>query len=535
MTSFLNQPQRELPQVKAGFDHKISGHGRALCFAGTREQLLTDIKAWIHDPSTDKPIYVLYGIAGIGKTTVAQTIAQYAADEGLLGASFFFSRAEEERKTGDHFFSTLAFQLSFHDPNLGGHIAAALLAAPDLPQKDFAKQMKYLVLEPMQHAQISDHLVIIVVDAMDECLPIDATIILRLLAQIIQSMPCCKIFITTRPEAHIETVLSAKGLLQPFYLHEIERSIAKGDIQLFLDHSLSKQQIDTILPYNQWEPTKTDLKTLGNKCGILFIMATTAVRYILDEVNRPEMQMSRLLDGMDTQEGEEGVMSSLDKMYLEILKASIPKRYVTEYVQSFQTVVGLIVVLEDLLPLSALARLLRMDESDVQITLQRLHSIMAPTSTNQAPQLYHKSFPDFITNNERCTDLRFYISSEEHHAQATQYCFKVMHNTLHRNMFDLQGIQKLKKNSEIRGNIAEEVAYACTYWATHLSKATDTNANELVKMLDDFAFTHLLQWIEVLSLIGNLEVAYPTIQLVQKFLVRDCLVCVHLSLMVAPL
>jgi replication-associated recombination protein RarA len=49
-------------------------------FAGTREQLLTDIKAWIHDAKTDKPIYVLYGIAGIGKTTVAQTVAQYAAE-----------------------------------------------------------------------------------------------------------------------------------------------------------------------------------------------------------------------------------------------------------------------------------------------------------------------------------------------------------------------------------------------------------------------------------------------------------------------
>jgi replication-associated recombination protein RarA len=43
------------------------------------EQLLTDIKAWIDEPSSKQPIYMLYGIAGIGKSTVAQTVAQYAA------------------------------------------------------------------------------------------------------------------------------------------------------------------------------------------------------------------------------------------------------------------------------------------------------------------------------------------------------------------------------------------------------------------------------------------------------------------------
>jgi hypothetical protein len=478
----------------------------------------------MNSPTTDKPIYVLYGIAGIGKTTVAQTIAQYAADKGWLGASFFFSRAEERRKTGDHFFSTLASQLALYDPYLGSHVASALLAAPDLPQKDLAKQMKYLVLDPIQKAQIIDHPVVLVIDAMDECLPSHATIILQLLAQNIQYMSSCKVFVTTRPEAHIERVLLAKSMLQPFYLHEIEQSIAKGDIQLFLKHAFSKDNIAAQLPYSQWEPREDDLKVLGDKCGILFIMATTAVRYILDEVNRPEAQMRRLLDGLDTEEGEEGVMSSLDQMYLGILKASIPKRYVTEYLQSFQTVVGSIVVLEDLLPMSILAKFFNMEESDVQTTLQHLHSIMAPTSRNQAPQLYHKSFPDFITNIERCTDARFYIVLEEHHAQAAHCCFAIMRKELHSNMHGLQGIQKHATNSEIKKisnrKIADEVVYACTYWATHLDKAGDINANELGKMLFDFAFTHLLHWIEVLSLSGKLEVAGPAIKLVQKFLVR---------------
>lgn len=399
-----------------------------------------------------------------------------------------------------------------------------MLAAPDLPHKSLEKQIKGLLLDPVQQAH-STHPVIIIIDAMDECLPAHARIILQLLAQNMQALSNYKIFVTTRPEAHIETVLSTKGLIQPFYLHEIEKSIAKGDIQLFLEHALSKENIVTLLQYTQWEPTKDELTALGNKCGILFIMATTAVRYILDGVNKPKAQMNRLLNGMDAQEGEGGVMSSLDMMYLGILRSSLPTRYVTEYLQDFKTVVGSIVVLEDLLPLSALAKLLGMEGSDVEITIQHLHSIMAPSSSNQAPQLYHKSFPDFITNNERCTDTRFYIASDKQHAWLTQNCFEIMDKVLHKNMYDLKGIQKYMKNAEIMitGNhkVADEVAYACMYWAIHLGKAEDCNTNELLNMLHKFSFKHLLHWIEVLSLIGKLEVAYPAIKLAQGVLVRN--------------
>jgi hypothetical protein len=367
--------------------------------------------------------------------------------------------------------------------------------------------------------------VVLVIDAMDECVPGHAKMILQLFVQNMQSMPSYKLFITTRPEIHIQTVLSAKSLLQPFYLHEIAKSIAQGDIQVCLKHALSKEQIDAVLPYNNWEPTKYDLEILGEKCGILFIMATTAVWYILDDhLNEPDDQMQQLLNGLDAKEGE-GVTNSLDKMYLGILQSSIPKCNAAKYLQNFQRVVGTIVILEDLLPVPALAKLLGLKEEDVQKTLQHLHSIMAPGSANHTPQLYHKSFPDFITNNGRCTDIRFLIDSREHHAWATEICFEVMEKALHKNMLDLEGLQKFRKNAEVlkisSKKDAAEVVYACMYWATHLSKAGNGNRHKLLLMLDTFAFTHLLHWIEVLSLIGKLEVAYPAMKLALGVLVRE--------------
>lgn len=426
-----------LHPANAGYDDRIRGtQARSSCFAGTRETLLTEIISWMDDPNRDKPIYVLYGIAGIGKSTVAQTIAENAARKEKLLASFFFSRAEDKLKSGDDFFSTLAFQMAYHDAQLAAQISAALEVTPNILQKQLEAQFEALVVKPVQEAKISKAPLILVIDALDECLPSDASTILQLLAKHIHSMSNVKIFLTARPEFHIERGFLANGQHQPFYLHEIEKSVAKGDIKLFLEFTLSKKQVAKALPnILNWEPTKKELDSLVEKCGILFIMASTAVKYVLDEtLSEPAFQMAQLLDGLDVDDGEHGVMSYLDKMYLGILKSSLPKtkKGQMEYLARFQRAVGAIIVLEDLLAMSALSKLLGMEESKLKITLQNLHSIMAPGSGNQAPQLYHKSFPDFITNNTRCIDEKFHIVPEQHHAELAQLCFVIMGRHLHR-------------------------------------------------------------------------------------------------------
>ncbi|KAF9456301.1 hypothetical protein BDZ94DRAFT_417130 [Collybia nuda] len=243
----LMQLKQDLHQATAGYDD-ISSLERSPCFLGTREKLITEVKAWIHDSNMDKPIYALYGIAGIGKTTVAQTVAEYAASKNMLGASFFFSRAKEDCGKGDYFISTLASQLAQYDAHLADHIASALLSDPGAPSKALAFQMKHLIIEPIQKANLSQSPVIVVIDAFDECEPNHAKIILDLLAKGVQSMPNFKVFLTTRPESHIQEKLLVQGHLLPFHLHEIEKSVAKGDIDLYLRHQLSQNQVAEVFP-----------------------------------------------------------------------------------------------------------------------------------------------------------------------------------------------------------------------------------------------------------------------------------------------
>ena len=58
------------------------------------------------------PVYWLNGLAGTGKTTVAQTIAERTFADGQLGASFFCSRDFEDRSNINLIFPTLAVQLA---------------------------------------------------------------------------------------------------------------------------------------------------------------------------------------------------------------------------------------------------------------------------------------------------------------------------------------------------------------------------------------------------------------------------------------
>ena len=64
------------------------------------------------DDNADSPVFWLNGLAGTGKSTIAQTIAERAFAEGRLGASFFCSGAVEDRSDLQLIFPTLAFQLA---------------------------------------------------------------------------------------------------------------------------------------------------------------------------------------------------------------------------------------------------------------------------------------------------------------------------------------------------------------------------------------------------------------------------------------
>ena len=60
------------------------------CLRGTRKEVLQVIEHWLMGGHGQR-IFWLNGLAGTGKSTIAQTIAQTSFADGKLGASFFCS------------------------------------------------------------------------------------------------------------------------------------------------------------------------------------------------------------------------------------------------------------------------------------------------------------------------------------------------------------------------------------------------------------------------------------------------------------
>ena len=115
------------PVCNAG--HQTGHHEK--CLPGTRESVLKDLMLWAKNPQ-DRNVFWLNGLAGTGKSTIAQSFSEEAAKEGLLGASFFCSRDYLDRRELKHIFPTLAYQLACCYPHFQSHIISIIKDDPTI-------------------------------------------------------------------------------------------------------------------------------------------------------------------------------------------------------------------------------------------------------------------------------------------------------------------------------------------------------------------------------------------------------------------
>ena len=88
------------------------GGNRQGCLKGTRKGVLEEIENWLTGDQAQH-VFWLNGLAGTGKSTIAQTFAETTFADGKLGASFFCSRDFADRSNLHMIFPTLAFQLAY--------------------------------------------------------------------------------------------------------------------------------------------------------------------------------------------------------------------------------------------------------------------------------------------------------------------------------------------------------------------------------------------------------------------------------------
>src|SRR5258705_12532924 len=110
----------------ARFDHQSR---RVSCAKGTRAETLDAIYRWFKgeilntgetlsmEGNPHGSIFWLDGIAGAGKSTIAQSVANHFNATHELGASFSCSRADAECSNIGLLFPTVAYQLALYNPS----------------------------------------------------------------------------------------------------------------------------------------------------------------------------------------------------------------------------------------------------------------------------------------------------------------------------------------------------------------------------------------------------------------------------------
>ena len=86
-----------------------------------------------------------------------------------------------------------------------------------------------------------------------------------------------------------------------------------------------------------------------------------------------------------------------------------------------------------------------------------------------------------------------------------------MEKRLKRNICNLDNhatLSEVKAHSAYKVYIGDALEYACKFWTKHLLEVPSKNhhTKEVEKAIGKFFTTHLLHWIEVLAVTGNLGV-----------------------------
>ncbi|RXW15030.1 hypothetical protein EST38_g10825 [Candolleomyces aberdarensis] len=446
------------------------------CFQGTRVKLLAGIGRWmsntaLEEQETRKPIYVLDGIAGVGKSTVAKTMAQHAAAINSLGASFFFSRDHADRQQAADFVHTIAYQLACCDASYGKAIAAAIDDHPESLHKIMAQQFSVLVAKPLSGMlkQRATPLVF-VFDALDECAQPDASDILSLIISSISKLPNVKVFLTTRPELVLRIKYQSTTLADCFHLQEIDAMIIDSDIRLYLNYYLSLSNIQKVFEgteWDSWAPTKHQQEQLVTVSDKLFIFASTAVKLILSYQGRgPEKTLTSILNLQPKQ--------GMIKLYQKILEIATPTDILRPsqdwdlWLVDFKIAIGTTITLQYPLSIKALERLLQLESPELGPILRNMHSVLAPFDDGPNPtyRIHHKSFPDFITNAAVCPQ-EFWIEESRYHLQLGKCCLKTMNQQLCFNICQVSVADQYKELADLpelnEEKLTEELEYAVLY------------------------------------------------------------------------
>ncbi|KAF9524301.1 hypothetical protein CPB83DRAFT_861570 [Crepidotus variabilis] len=385
------------------------------CHPDTRVAVLEDILERVEMAAVSTILW-LYGAAGAGKSSIAQTLAETCSREGLLIGSFFFFRAAPLRNNAKRLAASLVYQLARSIPSTLTHITACMMEDPAIFQSSFEDQMERLFLQPLCRAYqdstgLSHHRKLIILDGLDECdSPAIQRSLLTALGKVFQATPMpIVVLVASRPENHISSAFDSPEDFSGIQLLRISLNDdynADNDIRLFinikLNHCMRSHPLRKYIP-SIW-PLPEDVDSIVKKASGQFIIAATIVRYAESTRHKPHERLQRALESFDrfAAEVSDSPFKELDALYMQIFSG----------VEDLVTVLAIMFLALGLGGCKAryprtIASRLQLAPGDVEMHISSLASLMKFEGETQPIRIFHATLFEFLSNPARSQS--FYI------------------------------------------------------------------------------------------------------------------------------
>jgi hypothetical protein len=478
---------------------------RRQCTEGTRKQIIDKIMDWARDDRAFN-IYWLCGMAGTGKTTIAYSLCDRLKAEGRLGASYFCSRTIDESRNIRAVIPSIAYQLASHSATLQSTIVKAVEEDREITSSQTNMQFTRLIRDPIRSCPDGVGRVL-AFDAFDEFKTLeDAHLLLLTLTTFTPNLPSVKLFITSRQEPQIEEVFkSVKGT--PFYLHNVEESLVRVDIEHYLYERRGEIRRVKRLDEKWW--TDEQLQHLSDSAGKLFIYASTVCSFLeTSDAEECEGNLEIVLTKHSPTTTVVGQYDQLDSLYCQVLSTIQQDHRRKDLINR---VLRVVVTALNPLPIQTIASLLRSNTGAVYPALKRLGAVITIPNNkdSDSPVIpFHASFPDFL-HDCSCSGEHT-IPKLEARDFMLQLCLDVIETSpvLKQNICNLGNSVHLSEvDPTSLESIPGDLKYSCLYWLVHLEHILALeNLKESVALRVMAVFnTHILHWVECMAYWENWE------------------------------
>jgi hypothetical protein len=381
------------------------------------------ILSWTNNALHGPRVLWVHGEAGSGKSAISQTVAEYCAQSGQLGATFFFSHGKGDLSDGRLLFPTIAYKLAGAMPGLRAPLSRAIQANTSILTQSLEAQVQKLIVEPFNTIRHPPIPTLIVIDGLDACESAEMQHrILTLIAQLIvvHRLPLC-FFITSRLQPHLQVTFDTPVYRKISNRIPLDVFISDTDVRNFL-----RSEFATIRQYHQqamagipdpW-PSEDVIELIVQKSGGQFLYPATVLKYVDDNSRRPAERLTEIV--VAAVSASASPWSPTDQLYHHVLSTSPNPA-------ALLRILGPLVVLYAPLPPKELEMLIGAGPGEVAATLRDMHALVdvpdphasSPSQTVRIPQ---PSTTEFLVDIHR--SLPFWIEPGKYHAEVTRGCIR---------------------------------------------------------------------------------------------------------------